>query len=43
MHHSTFKLSHEPMHEPIERLLTAAANDEQRVIVREVGGMWSKN
>jgi L-ascorbate metabolism protein UlaG (beta-lactamase superfamily) len=41
MHHSTFRLSHEPMHEPIERLLTAAGRDEQRVAVREIGGAWA--
>jgi L-ascorbate metabolism protein UlaG (beta-lactamase superfamily) len=43
MHHSTFRLSHEPMHEPIERLLIAAGKDEDRVIAREVGDMWSAN
>ncbi len=40
MHHSTFRLSHEPMNEPIERLLAAAGRDEQRIIVREIGGEW---
>jgi L-ascorbate metabolism protein UlaG (beta-lactamase superfamily) len=43
MHHSTFKLSYEPMDEPIQRLLTVAGPDEQRVIIREVGGMWARN
>ena len=42
MHHSTFRLSFEPMNEPIERMLTAAGNDGQRVCVREVGGMWAE-
>jgi L-ascorbate metabolism protein UlaG (beta-lactamase superfamily) len=41
MHHSTFRLSYEPMDEPIERLLAAAGRDEQRVIAREVGDSWS--
>ena len=39
MHHSTFKLSHEPRSEPLERLLRAA--DADRIIVREVGGAWA--
>jgi L-ascorbate metabolism protein UlaG (beta-lactamase superfamily) len=42
MHHSTFRLSHEPMHEPIERLLSAAGRDQQRVIVREIGDQWAR-
>lgn len=40
MHHSTFKLSHEPWHEPMERLLTAAGDETHRIVVRELGGMW---
>lgn len=38
MHHSTFRLSYEPMHEPIERFLAGGMND--RVAVKEIGGMW---
>ena len=41
MHHSTFRLSHEPVGEPIERMLTAAGRDAGRVVVREVGGQWA--
>ncbi|MGN6507586.1 MAG: MBL fold metallo-hydrolase [Tepidisphaeraceae bacterium] len=41
MHHSTFKLSHEPMTEPIERILTAAGKNADRIVVRDVGGMWT--
>jgi L-ascorbate metabolism protein UlaG (beta-lactamase superfamily) len=41
MHHSTFRLSHEPMTEPMERLLAAAGADQQRVVIREIGGAWS--
>ncbi len=37
IHHSTFRLSHEPMHDPIRRLLTAAGEDSDRIVVREVG------
>jgi len=40
MHHSTFRLSHEPVHEPMERLLTVAGRDEQRIIARQVGDQW---
>lgn len=44
MHHSTFRLSHEPMTEPMERLLAAAGSDADRITVREIGGQWaSKN
>jgi L-ascorbate metabolism protein UlaG (beta-lactamase superfamily) len=39
MHHSTFRLSHEPMHEPMQRMLAAAG--EERVVIREVGEQWA--
>lgn len=42
MHHSTFKLSYEPMDEPIQRMMTAANGDKNRVIIRRVGGCWTK-
>jgi L-ascorbate metabolism protein UlaG (beta-lactamase superfamily) len=41
MHHSTFKLSHEPMGEPIERILGAAGKEGERIVVRDVGGSWN--
>jgi L-ascorbate metabolism protein UlaG (beta-lactamase superfamily) len=40
MHHSTFRLSYEPMNEPIERLLGAAGRDQHRVVIREIGAQW---
>jgi hypothetical protein len=43
MHHSTFRLSHEPMDEPIRRMLAAAGADSARVVVREIGDMWWKS
>jgi L-ascorbate metabolism protein UlaG (beta-lactamase superfamily) len=43
MHHSTFRLSHEPVGEPMERMLTVAGGDTERVIVRQVGGQWHAN
>ena len=42
IHHSTFRLSREAMHEPIERLLAAAGDNPDRIIIREVGQQWSQ-
>ena len=38
IHHQTFKLSNEPYHEPIGRILDAAGSDEHRIPLREIGG-----
>ncbi|HEX4054508.1 MAG TPA: MBL fold metallo-hydrolase [Tepidisphaeraceae bacterium] len=43
MHHSTFRLSHEPMNEPLERILAATGRESERIAVREVGGTWTAN
>jgi len=43
MHHSTFRLSHEPMEEPMERLLQVVGDQRHRVVVREIGGQWALN
>ncbi len=43
MHHSTFRLSHEPTGEPIGRLQEAAGRGADRIIIREVGQSWSLN
>ena len=43
MHHSTFRLSQEPTEEPIERMLAAAGRNEERIVVREIGGQWRMN
>jgi L-ascorbate metabolism protein UlaG (beta-lactamase superfamily) len=44
MHHSTFRLSHEPMHEPIERLMTAAGSGgADRIVARDIGGSFVCN
>jgi L-ascorbate metabolism protein UlaG (beta-lactamase superfamily) len=40
MHHSTFRLSHEPTKEPMERFLTVAGRDTDRIAVTQVGGQW---
>ena len=41
MHHSTFRLSYEPVGEPMARMLAAAGKEDERVVVREVGGEWA--
>jgi L-ascorbate metabolism protein UlaG (beta-lactamase superfamily) len=37
IHHSTFRLSREPMNEPLRRFLTAAAGEAERIVGRELG------
>jgi L-ascorbate metabolism protein UlaG (beta-lactamase superfamily) len=41
VHHSTFRLSREPMDEPIRRFLAAAGPEYRRVVITEVGGTGS--
>jgi L-ascorbate metabolism protein UlaG (beta-lactamase superfamily) len=41
MHHSTFRLSLEPVDEPMERLMTAAGRNTDRIVAGEVGGLWA--
>lgn len=43
MHHSTFRLSHEPIEEPICRLQEAAGRGADRIALREIGQSWSLN
>jgi L-ascorbate metabolism protein UlaG (beta-lactamase superfamily) len=40
IHHSTFRLSHEPMSEPLQRMLAAAGSQSHRIIGRRVGDTW---
>lgn len=40
MHHSTFKLSNEPLEEPLQRLLKAAGTAAGRVVLHEPGKLW---
>lgn len=40
MHHSTFRLSHEPLDEPLTRLLQAVT-DEQRLVAKQIGEIWT--
>lgn len=39
MHHSTFRLSYEPVSEPIERVLDAAG-DPARIVIQRIGEQW---
>ena len=41
VHHSTFRLSREPLEEPLERLRAAAGADAWRIVAPEVGSTWS--
>jgi L-ascorbate metabolism protein UlaG (beta-lactamase superfamily) len=40
VHHSTFRLSREPVEEPMQRLLAAAGGERWRVVASEVGATW---
>ncbi len=40
VHHQTFRLSREPLLEPIERLKEAAGREESRVAVERIGQEW---
>jgi L-ascorbate metabolism protein UlaG (beta-lactamase superfamily) len=41
IHHSTFRLSREPVDEPMRRLLAVAGSARRRVVISEVGETWS--
>jgi L-ascorbate metabolism protein UlaG (beta-lactamase superfamily) len=41
MHHSTFRLSREPVGEPVERLFAVAGRERWRVALTEIGQTWS--
>ncbi len=43
MHHSTFRLSYEPANEPIERLLTAAGRNADRIVAQRIGQTYFHN
>jgi L-ascorbate metabolism protein UlaG (beta-lactamase superfamily) len=40
VHHQTFRLSFEPLREPIERFQTALTNTPERIALREIGEMF---
>ncbi|MGO9602564.1 MAG: MBL fold metallo-hydrolase [Candidatus Binataceae bacterium] len=41
IHWGTFKLSREPMMEPLNRLIAAAGNQSDRIVLRAIGGTWA--
>jgi L-ascorbate metabolism protein UlaG (beta-lactamase superfamily) len=41
MHWGTFRLSKEPMDEPLRRLITAAGRESDRIVLRQIGGEWT--
>ena len=41
VHHSTFRLSREPVDEPIRRFLTVAGEERWRIVAEDVGATWS--
>lgn len=40
MHHSTFRLSREPVGEPLKRLRAAAGDEQWRIALSEIGHTW---
>lgn len=40
IHWGTFKLSKEPMDEPLARLIRAAGDHSDRIVLRQIGGTW---
>jgi L-ascorbate metabolism protein UlaG (beta-lactamase superfamily) len=41
IHWGTFKLSREPMDEPLKRLIAAAGDQSDRIVLRQIGGTWT--
>ena len=41
VHHSTFRLSREPVDEPLRRLRAAAGPESWRIVAPEIGATWS--
>jgi hypothetical protein len=41
MHHSTFRLSREPVQEPITRLVKVAGDERWRIALSEPGQTWT--
>lgn len=40
VHHQTFRLSEEPMQEPIQRFEQALASERERLAIKRIGGSW---
>ena len=41
IHWGTFRLGKEPIEEPMERLIKAAADQQDRIVLRQIGGSWT--
>lgn len=41
IHWGTFKLSKEPREEPMQRLIAAAGNEADDIVLRHIGGVWT--
>ena len=41
VHHSTFRLSREPVDEPVRRLLATAGEERWRVLPTTLGATWT--
>ncbi len=41
IHWGTFRLSKEPMQEPLKRLIAAAGIQQDRIVIRQIGGAWT--
>jgi L-ascorbate metabolism protein UlaG (beta-lactamase superfamily) len=41
IHWGTFKLGKEPLEEPMERLVKAAGDQQDRIVLRQIGGSWT--
>ncbi|HEX4210280.1 MAG TPA: MBL fold metallo-hydrolase, partial [Candidatus Binataceae bacterium] len=41
IHWGTFKLSREPMDEPLQRLIAAAGDESNRIVLRHIGETWT--
>jgi L-ascorbate metabolism protein UlaG (beta-lactamase superfamily) len=42
VHHATFRLSREPVEEPLQRLRAAAGAEHWRIVAPEVGSTWTR-
>lgn len=41
IHWGTFRLSREPMNEPVDRLVRAAGDESNRIVMRQIGAAWT--
>ena len=41
IHWGTFRLSKEPMDEPLRRLIAASGRESDRIVLRQIGGVWT--